>query len=435
MVIGGIVVILAGAGLGYGLAAFNYLAELQAAQREKLELQRQMNASVRHALLANPPVRAQPQLVATVLAPVVPESPLPEAEPVSSKPANSSAELQPQPSAVAPIEASAETPIDGASWQQLIHEAAERAQSDVLCIVDVDYLRQYRECYGAELGDYVSNHVLRVIKDSLADSLPGAGALISRYEGQEFILGWPAEPGNASQRLWAARKITAKLRADIERAFLQVGSECLTITASLGLALCEPGLTGEQIIGRADEALVAAKKAGRNRGYFHIGNQCLPIEPLETPLEPAANEADVKAKRRRAGNSGRERRRHERKPCDNINLIAPCSDGVLPAMDQFQRVQFFDISSSGFSMIVPTVPAANQFAVALINSRGMIFMAAEVANVRQAQRASAAAKPLLVIGCRFLQRLHPEAPKARPAEAGSLAGATGPSPSPAVALV
>ena len=277
----------------------------------------------------------------------------------------------------------------------------------MLCIVDIDFLRQYRERYGQELGGYVSDHVLRVMQDTLRET----AAVISRYEGQEFIITWPAELGSKTKRLWAARKITAGLRADVERAFLQVGSERLTITLSLGIALCEPGLTGEQVIALADEALAAAKKAGRNRGYYHTGSECRAVEPLDKPDDDAVQKEHAARKqanqKRSHKSSGRERRRHERQPCNNINLIAPCTDGVLPGMDKFQRVQFFDISSSGFSMLVPTVPTTSQFAVALINSRGMIFVAAEVANVRQAPRATSTDRPLLIVGCKFLQRLHP----------------------------
>jgi diguanylate cyclase (GGDEF)-like protein len=439
-----VVVILVGAGLGYGLAAVKFLAELHAAKREKLELQRQLNAApTRNAPTQETEVRGQgtgvrsqeseqgnSALGSQSMTPAKQETvknqatPKPDSCPLTPDSRLLTPDSGPPTSDSQPGTPAKETALDAptpaeSSWQQLIHEAAQRAQSDVLCIVDVDYLRQYRERYGQDLGSYVSDHVLRVMQDSLRESLPEGSAIISRYEGQEFILSWPAVPGTAAQRIWAARKVTARLRADIEQAFLQVGSERLTITASIGLALCEPGLAGEQIIARADEALTGAKKAGRNRGFYHDGSECRAVEPLDAEAELAAGnepkkDKDKDKKARRNRSSGRERRRHERKACDNINLIAPCTDGVLPGMDKFQRVQFFDISSSGFSMIVPTVPAANQFAVALINSRGMIFMAAEVANVRQAPRAHAGSKPLLIIGCKFLQRLYPEGAKVSP---------------------
>jgi diguanylate cyclase (GGDEF)-like protein len=407
LVVVGVLTIVVGAGLGYGFAAVKFLSELHALNRDKAELQRQLAATParNQSVAASTPTASQQQVVSTQQPP--PETPIAPASNVTTNPvvapADQSVAAIAEPQA-AKQPAEPESPAVTASWQRLITETAARAQSDVLCIVDIDYLRQYRERYGQELGDYVAGHVEQTIRHSLQD----LGAVISRYEGQEFILAWPAELGSAAKRLWAARQTTAKLRAEVEQAFLQLGAERLTVTISFGLALCEPGLTGEQVIARADEALAAAKKAGRNRGYYHSGEKCLPVEPLE-PLVETKSTADDKVNKRARNTSGlRERRRHERKPCSNINLLAPCSDGILPSMDKFQRVQFFDISSSGFSMLVHTVPTTSQFAVALINDRGLIFMAAEVANVRQAKRVAANDKPLLIVGCRFSQRMYPQ---------------------------
>jgi diguanylate cyclase (GGDEF)-like protein len=41
--------------------------------------------------------------------------------------------------------------------------------------------------------------------------------------------------------------------------------EGLTVTASLGLAVSSPGISAREIIGRADQALYLAKRAGKNR--------------------------------------------------------------------------------------------------------------------------------------------------------------------------
>lgn len=418
----GLITVLIGCAVGYAFAAFRFGNELQAAGSEKQELQRQLARSLAGTLTALP-TKSEPEPAAG--------EPLEEAFPVVLVPSpalllppddlldptdavDDSLTAEANPAATA-VDADA-TPVapeevsSGATqnWQQLIAESASRAQSDVLCMVDIDFLRQYREQYGQKLSDYVSQHVEHVVRDTLQHH----DAVISRYEGQELVIVWPAAVGAASRRLHEARSTAALIRKNVEQAFLQIGEERLTVTASIGLALCEAGLPGEHVIARADEALAGAKKAGRNRAFFHDGEKCLPAEPL-TP-HVSADEKDAKRsatppkKTFRLGGQ-RERRRHERKPCSNINLIAPCTDNQLPSIEVFQRVQFFDISSSGFSMIVPSVPTTNQFAVALINNKGMIFMAAEVANVRQAKRTNKYDKPLLIVGCRFRQRLYPQA--------------------------
>ena len=79
--------------------------------------------------------------------------------------------------------------------------------------------------------------------------------------------------------------------------------------------------------------------------------------------------------------------------------------------EQRALIQDFNFGSATAAvfddMLVRSVPTSNQFAVALINEKGLIFMAAEVANIRQAKRERANDKPLLIVGCRFRQRLYP----------------------------
>jgi len=52
-----------------------------------------------------------------------------------------------------------------------------------------------------------------------------------------------------------------------------------TVTISIGVASAEEGDTGESLIRRADEALYAAKAAGRNRVVVSIGGELTVIDP------------------------------------------------------------------------------------------------------------------------------------------------------------
>lgn len=416
-----LVTVLLGGGLGYAFAALRFGGELQTVNFEKQRLEQQLAAAPKQgqsaAASAQVPAVSVPVTSAPAQATSAPAAPETTNSTNHTSAAANSFPPLPSPASSTMSAADSDSPRElllgrsdpsttTQSWQHLIAETASRAQSDVLCMVDIDFLRQYRERYGAELSDYVVQHVERAIRDTLQHH----DAVISRYEGQELVIVWPAAIGHAAKRLQEARTTAARIRKCVEEAFLQVGTERLTVTVSIGLALCEAALPGEHVIARADEALAAAKRAGRNRGYFHNGTECLPIEPLSAASassKESASQPAVTPKRSTRKGGQLERRRHERKPCSNINLIAPCTDNNLPSIEVFQRVQFFDISSSGFSMIVSTVPLTSQFAVALINSKGMIFMAAEVANIRQSKRMNADDKPLLIIGCRFRQRLYP----------------------------
>ena len=408
----GLVMIAVGGGLGYCLATFKYISEIHSAELQRQDLQKQLLAATGRANGASNSERPCGVLPASEH---VASTPIPAR---ANTPAVSLATDFQNASETAPTSGAHETPITPSNdssapptLQKMIEETAARAETDVHCLIDIDFLRQFAEKYGQAFQDYVSQHVEQVLRDTLRPLDP----VIYRYEGQEFVVAWNVAPGSTSERLDVVRRTAAQLRTAVEQAYLQIGSERLKLTISLGLALCDSAITGDQSLARADEALAAAKKAGRNRGYYFHGGQCLPVEPLtELPTRPAGksqatsaaggrdNKLEQTLATKRLGH--RDRRRHERKACDNVNLIAPCHDDRLPSMDKFQRVKFFDISVSGFSMIVPTVPATDRLAVALINSQGMIFMAAEVANIRQAPRASGS-KPLLIVGCKSRQRL------------------------------
>lgn len=431
----GLVMIAVGGGLGYCLATFKYISEIHSAERLRQDLQKQLLAANGRANVPAVSDRPGGNSLASEQLTTVHVSGAPASAPPSTArvpPEVTSGEQQPRGEVASEVPGSRTvpktTPTTGnneslaapnndspaaPTLQRMIEETAARAETDVHCLIDIDFLRQFAEKYGQAFQDYVSQHVEQVLRGSLQSLDP----MIYRYEGQEFVVAWNVPPGSTTERLDAVRQTAAQLRIAVEQAFLQIGSERLKLTISLGLALCESGITGDQSLARADEALAAAKKAGRNRGYYFHGGQCLPVEPLNEPTKRAASKAKstaVSGERdgalkqtlasKRLGH--RDRRRHERKACDNVNLIAPCHDDTLPSMDKFQRVKFTDISMSGFSMIVPTVPATDRLAVALINSQGMIFMAAEVANIRQAPRASGS-KPLLIVGCKFRQRLEP----------------------------
>ena len=58
---------------------------------------------------------------------------------------------------------------------------------------------------------------------------------------------------------------------------VQFEGKTLKVSASIGLAEIEVGEDSAKLIRRADEAVYAAKKAGRNCGYWHDSQQCLPM--------------------------------------------------------------------------------------------------------------------------------------------------------------
>jgi hypothetical protein len=327
----------------------------------------------------------------------------------------------------------------------------------------------------------------------LRQAILGTDAVAARYGGEEFAVILPAVQATNEQRLTTAKDLAGQIREAIETATLVNNGETLGVRVSLGLTAAIASVTSEQLVARADEALCAAKNAGRNRCYYHSGKACLPVEepaaasaeqktptpqpvaglqaavdktpapqlpaalpqpalsqpvllqpapvelapfqsaatqpappqptpvlekalptepPAKAPLEsiaPAAQEpvaqATISPSEPAKKQSGRDRRKHDRVRCNGVHLVAPCLDDRIPPIDKFFRVQFFDISSGGFAMILPSAPASDRFAVALKKSAGLVFMGAEVMNVRVSEEIMENGKPMTIVGCKFTQRL------------------------------
>jgi diguanylate cyclase (GGDEF)-like protein len=85
--------------------------------------------------------------------------------------------------------------------------------------------------------------------------------IFARYGGEEFICLLPEQTEKG------AVELAERIRRMLEQAEVKYEAHSLKVTASFGLALIqkEPGLTLEQLIDRADQALYQSKREGRNR--------------------------------------------------------------------------------------------------------------------------------------------------------------------------
>jgi len=84
---------------------------------------------------------------------------------------------------------------------------------------------------------------------------------VFRYGGDEFLIGLPGAD------LAIGQTVIRRIRDGLEGRSLAGGLDgsALSVTASFGLALLDPEVGVEVSIERADQALLLAKTAGRNR--------------------------------------------------------------------------------------------------------------------------------------------------------------------------
>ncbi|HUF85764.1 MAG TPA: PleD family two-component system response regulator [Thermohalobaculum sp.] len=122
-------------------------------------------------------------------------------------------------------------------------------------VLDLDHFKAINDSHGHAAGDTVLCEFARRLRDSVRGV-----DLVARIGGEEFLVVMPDIP-----RARAA-KVAERVRCAVERAaFHPQGSNApLSLTVSIGLAFYEPGELAAGLLERADAALYASKKAGRN---------------------------------------------------------------------------------------------------------------------------------------------------------------------------
>lgn len=135
--------------------------------------------------------------------------------------------------------------------------ALDRAKREgsPLCVImaDLDHFKQINDTYGHLIGD----EVLRI---AAARMLSGAraGDRVARYGGEEFL--FILQDTDLEEGVEVAERVRARLNSDA----IHCGETCLNVTLSLGLAQARDADLVDDLIERADNALYAAKAAGRD---------------------------------------------------------------------------------------------------------------------------------------------------------------------------
>jgi diguanylate cyclase (GGDEF)-like protein len=121
-------------------------------------------------------------------------------------------------------------------------------------MADIDCFKRINDTYGHSIGDKVLQEVATTIARQCRNS-----DLAARYGGEEFAIVVPNEA------ISGAIHLAERCRQELEKVNLPVKSESLRPTASFGVADALEASSAELLVDRADQALYAAKAAGRNR--------------------------------------------------------------------------------------------------------------------------------------------------------------------------
>ncbi len=152
--------------------------------------------------------------------------------------------------------------------EELGRQFAQRQRQGVhfsLIMIDIDRFKAFNDAHGHLSGDLALRTVAQVLSSTLREM-----DIVCRYGGDEFVVICPGsklhEAGVGAERVRQA--IAA------HTVFLKQGDA--QITVSLGVAEVVSPEIAEGLIQRADDALYAAKHAGRNRVHWHNGQECVP---------------------------------------------------------------------------------------------------------------------------------------------------------------
>jgi diguanylate cyclase len=155
-------------------------------------------------------------------------------------------------------------------FAKAIADAVARDEPLSLLLTDIDYFKSFNDTYGHLTGD----QVLRLVAMSVKQNVKGQD-IAARYGGEEFAVVLPS----------TALRQAATVGDHIRRAVMSkelmkrsTGEHLGRITISVGVAVLQRGDTPQELIGRADMCLYAAKRNGRNRVICETDPEVMPAK-------------------------------------------------------------------------------------------------------------------------------------------------------------
>jgi diguanylate cyclase (GGDEF)-like protein len=127
-----------------------------------------------------------------------------------------------------------------------------------MAFIDVDHFKQVNDQLGHPIGDAV----LFAVADRLAENVR-RGDMLGRLGGEEFAVCMPRVT------IQEAEALAERLRRAVAAAPFETPAGLVSITISIGVAAYKKGDSVVRLMKRADAAMYAAKRAGRDRVTAH----------------------------------------------------------------------------------------------------------------------------------------------------------------------
>ncbi|THF81649.1 histidine kinase N-terminal 7TM domain-containing diguanylate cyclase [Cohnella fermenti] len=157
-------------------------------------------------------------------------------------------------------------------------EARKEGEPTAVLLMDIDFFKKVNDTYGHDTGDRLLEHFVAVCRACLSeDAGLSEDMLFARYGGEEFVLALRGFSPEESVAL--ANRVRERVAAN---PLLTAEGE-IAVTSSIGISVSagEQEETLRQLLQRADEALYAAKRSGRNRSVLHEGAATAPASSAQ----------------------------------------------------------------------------------------------------------------------------------------------------------
>ncbi len=122
-----------------------------------------------------------------------------------------------------------------------------------LILIDIDNFKSFNDRWGHQAGDAA----LKVVSNAAMTFFSDRGC-VARYGGEEFAIAVP------SMSLVESLKLAEEFRRKVSESECIFLAERLKVTISIGVAEATAAEDPDSLVRRADEALYAAKRNGRN---------------------------------------------------------------------------------------------------------------------------------------------------------------------------
>jgi diguanylate cyclase (GGDEF)-like protein len=145
--------------------------------------------------------------------------------------------------------------LDETLPRELMHSHRHNTQT-CIAMLDIDHFKHFNDTFGHEAGDLILRELGRVLRENVRKS-----DIACRFGGEEFVLVLLDSP------LEASRQHLERVCQHVKELQIRYGEQLLgTITLSAGLVeALDHDTTPDDLLRAADQALYAAKHAGRDR--------------------------------------------------------------------------------------------------------------------------------------------------------------------------